>query len=135
MLDYKSDKHRQYVALVLRRLANRIEKDPELARFLFGDREAMQPVTLHQDQPQPKAKNKNTVDVDVFSMLQTTGVDGFAVQLDRYDLASLRSIISAYGLDPSQKVRRWKTKEKVIAFIVEAVRKRMAQGSAFTREN
>lgn len=52
-------------------------------------------------------------------------------ELNALDLEDLRDIISEFGMDPSKRAIKWKTKDKVVDYIVEVSRNRSTKGNAF----
>lgn len=52
--------------------------------------------------------------------------------LESLDLKVIKKILVQNGLDPAQKVRRWRVKEKIINHVVDTVGKQMSKGEAFS---
>jgi hypothetical protein len=68
---------------------------------------------------------------DLHTELKTRGDDEFRYWLREQPLPVLRASIRAHDLDPTRKTARWKEAEKVADFIADAMRARLARGSAF----
>lgn len=52
-------------------------------------------------------------------------------RLTALDIEQLRDIVAEYGMDPGKLVMKWKTKERVIDYIVEVASTRAKKGEAF----
>ena len=55
--------------------------------------------------------------------------------LEKLSEKALKDIIAEYRLEPSQRVMRWRNREKLIQLILEAAHRRAAQGDAFRQPN
>ena len=65
------------------------------------------------------------------SVLLEHGEDYLEYQLKLLELEELRDIISEFGMDPSKRAIKWKTKDKVIDHIIDVSRNRSSKGNAF----
>jgi hypothetical protein len=79
-----------------------------------------------------KAPRAEPVSVpDLHTELKARGDDEFRYWLREQPLSVLRASIRTNDLDPARKTARWKEAEKVADFIADAMRARLARGSAF----
>jgi hypothetical protein len=111
------------IAKILRTLADRIEKKPELLKDLGLEKIAITP-------KRPK-KAQQPVDVDVFEIFSQGGEEALRNRLDLLELNALRRIVRHHGLDPSKLAEKWKNKERLISLIVDRVASRSEKGKAF----
>lgn len=131
MLDYKDSSLRKQVASVLVKMARKIEEDEEFAKLFFGEMKGTPKVK------KPRTKKaipeKKPLKLDVFTIYQNQGAEGLTELLQTFEVQELRKVVLDNGFDPAQKVRRWRLKDKIINFIIEAVGKQMSKGEAFLR--
>lgn len=66
-----------------------------------------------------------------FALIQEMGSDRFREWVSSLEIDDLKKIISAHRLDATGNARKWKTKEKLVDFVVERVTDRSKQGGAF----
>lgn len=125
MRGYDDQKYRKNLASAFQKIAKRIEQDEEFVRWLFEEQSVQKTETGSRTESEIP---------DVFLLFSRVGVEGLAKKLKVMELEGLRDLLKKYGLDPSYKIRRWKNKEKVVAFILETVERRSAKGSAFLQE-
>lgn len=130
MLDYRDSFTRKQIASILVKVAMKIEKDEEFARLLF---EEMKEPPKRKKSNTKKVKQEEPLKVDIFEIYQKEGAEKLSVYLQSLEVQELRKVVLDHGLDPAQKVRRWRRKEKIIHFILDAVTKQMAKGGAFLR--
>ncbi|GAA4724099.1 hypothetical protein [Brevibacillus fulvus] len=143
MLDYNDKDFNKKVAFILYKIAERVENDQELAKYLLEQYRtafsSVTDITFKDDEKQSivnVVKDNIETDIsDVFSIFSKEGAEGLRNNLEQYDIEAIKKIVAVNGLDPSQKVRRWKTKVKIIDFVVEVIEKKMSHGSAFIDEN
>jgi len=69
--------------------------------------------------------------LDLHAEIKTRGEEEFRHWLRDQPLQILRASIRSNDLDPTRKTARWKDAEKVADFITDAMRARLARGSAF----
>jgi len=113
------------IADILRTLAGRIEKNPDLLKdieFTFQDL----PVVTRR-----KKVDKTSVGLDIFRVFADGGVEALRQKLDQLDLQALKRVIAAHGFDPSKLAEKWRRKERLINLIMERVARRSDKGSVF----
>jgi hypothetical protein len=148
MSKFSDAEFRRQLALMFIRLAEKVEQDEQLAASLFEgtifDLEAPKSeVKPKRKKREPKEPNDAIVSVEaapnllslseLYNIHLTEGPDTLRGRLNEYELEQLREIVIRDGMDPARKVRRWKTKNKVVGAIVEVVGKQLAKGSAFAK--
>jgi hypothetical protein len=132
MLDYNDPNIRKRIAEVFKTIAIKIEEDDEFAKSILSCLDEKS-----NDIKNTKKKIKSsqpiskTYDMNIFEMYQKDGPYGLLEFLEPLDLKDLKKIVVENGLDPAQKVRRWRLKEKVIKHIVETIGKQMSKGEVF----
>lgn len=131
MLDYKDSSLRKQVASVLVRMARKIEEDEEFAKLFFG--EMMETPKVKKPRTKKAKPEEKPLKLDVFTIYQNEGTEGLTALLQTFEVQELRKVVLDNGFDPAQKVRRWRLKDKIINFIIEAVGKQMTKGEAFLR--
>lgn len=131
MLDYKDASIRKQVASVLVKMAQKLEEDEEFAKLFFG--EMKETPEVKKTRTKKAKQEEKPLKLDVFTIYQGQGAEGLAALLQTYEVQELRKVVLDNGFDPAQKVRRWRLKDKIINFIIEAVGKQMAKGGAFLR--
>lgn len=52
-------------------------------------------------------------------------------ELEKLDVSQLKDIISQYAMDSSKLTNRWRSKEKLINYIMEVVSNRLSKGDVF----
>jgi hypothetical protein len=73
-------------------------------------------------------------DLDLFDSYSSEGEQGLRQKLEALDLSQLRALISANRLDSSGLARKWRTKDRLVAFLLTRVKARVAKGQAFEEE-
>lgn len=111
------------IVRLLRKLADLIEQNPEVAKML----------SLDLVQPESDSSNKRVVvaPFDVFEIYRSNGEAHLISKLKGCTLEELINIVRSHGLDTTGKVRKWKTPEKIISFIVERVSAKISKGAVF----
>ena len=111
------------IVSMLRKLADLIEQNPEVARML----------SLDLVQPESDSSSKRAVvpSFDVFEVYRSNGETDLISKLKDCTLEELINIVRSHGLDTTGKVRKWKTPEKIISFIVERVSAKISKGTVF----
>jgi hypothetical protein len=127
MLDYKELKNRKQIAAILITIAKKIEEDEAFARSIFDCLDEIKNIGNKKKSP----KTTPTYDINIFEIYQNEGSQALLVFLESLDLKELKKIVVQNGLDPAQKVRRWRVKEKIINHVVDTVGKQMSKGEAF----
>lgn len=74
---------------------------------------------------------KDKVQINIFEEYATKGEQGLRDELALFDTNYLKAIIARYSLDHTNKTYRWKTKEKLIDFIVDTVESDIKKGKYF----
>lgn len=134
MLDYKDPYIRQKISSVLSVIGKRIVEDEEFAKQILselGD-DFFSSVTKEKKVRKKPATKTNPI-INIFEIFQTKGKDDLSSFLNSLDLQGLKTLVLDNGLDPAQKVRKWRSKEKISTFIVETVSKQMSKGGAFLK--
>jgi hypothetical protein len=92
-------------------VAKKIEEDEEFAKSIFSQLEENPPVTKNTS----KKKKPNQLDdikINIFEIYQNQGHDALLGILELLELQGLKKIGAENGLDPAQKVGRWRKKRK-----------------------
>lgn len=134
MLDPKNPESRRMTAFLFRKIADRLEQDEAFAVWLFegGDYpEETKPVRRGGGSTKNEKADAAALLPDIYLLYLAEGKEALHDALRQYELETLRALLLHHHLDPTRKVRRWKTKEKVVAFIAEAVVKQMDKGKVF----
>jgi hypothetical protein len=99
-------------------------------RVKAGDSEAYELATrlIHQAKKQRK---KPVPPFDAFEVLRNQGESGLQRALEPLDLAQLRALLLAYGLDSQQLARKWKNKERLRKHIQERLLAHFRSGNVF----
>jgi hypothetical protein len=105
------------LAELLRAVASRLDSDPDFLKNILKD-------STGTRKPLPE---KETPSVSLFEEILCDEA-GLLMKLQDMELSELRAIVSEKRLDTTGKVRRWKTKNKVVDFIMEEARKRSRVG-------
>jgi hypothetical protein len=132
MWDYKEPMIRKQIASFLMIVAKKIEVDEEFAKSIFSQLEENPPVTKSTS-TKKKSNHLDDIKINIFEIYQNLGPEGLLGLLESLDLQGLKKIVAENGLDPAQKVRRWRKKEKIMIHIVESVGKQMSKGDAFLK--
>jgi hypothetical protein len=134
MLNYKEPETRKQIAAILMTVAKKIEEDEEFAESIFSCLEKVFSVEKKNSKKIKKA-NKELVEreINIFEIYQNKGSDGLFSSLESFDLKGVIKIVVDNGLDPARKIRRWRSKEKIMKQVVEIVGKQMAKGEAFLK--
>lgn len=132
MQDYKEQKKIKDIANTLRILADLMENNPIIASEVLKGLAAQSTVPPASTSSQPKgAPLEKSPLPDVFSIFMEKGAVSLQEELQLYEVQILKQIVSNSHLDTAGKVRRWRSKERIINFIIDAVDKRVSQGDAF----
>lgn len=136
------------VSTFLRALAERAERDAELAAALLSSLEesglissagAGQAAMAKRGARPPRARagaqptEAQATVMDPFVVWRAHGEDGLCEALAALDLAGLRAVVRTYRLDPARVSSRWTARERVSALIVAQVKARLNHGRAFER--
>lgn len=153
----------ELAVLLLRKMADKMEEDADFAYQVLDEAKALRQSRAKQvkqlknssgdisslpsesaaKKPVAKAK-RSEVKVnkessigelpDIYAIYMEGKEEGLRNCLEGYEPQILAGIVSKNHLDPSGKVRRWKSKLRIIDFIVETTKKRLSQGDAFRSE-
>jgi len=140
MLNNYDPELRKNLSNMFIKLAKKIEEDDDFAKLLLADLITQQEIKdkKSSSNKQPKTtkqpKKANDSPLDVYSILQSDGEKGLLASLEKCEVEQLKKIISYYGLDSTNKYRRWRKKERFIDLILHTVKARMTKGSAFIKE-
>ena len=132
MLDEKETNVRKQMAVILKTIAKKIEEDEAFARSIFDCLEEVKNID-NKKKKNIKTTPTPSYDINIFEMYQEEGPQGLLTVLESLDLKELKKVVVKNGLDPAQKVRRWRVKEKIIKHVVETVGKQMSKGEAFLK--
>lgn len=111
------------VASLLRQLAEQIERNPTLLENFTFDFAA--------NNQNEKSKQEISPSFDIFEIYRFIGQEGLRLKLFECSLEELLATVKVNGLDSTGKVRKWKTPDKIIEFIVERVVAKTAKGNVF----
>jgi hypothetical protein len=132
MPNYKEQKAIKEIANTLRILADLMEKNPIIAS------EVLKELSTRSVAQSPRKSDsllgkKPEMDSspDVFAILLEKGAEQLRDELQAYEIETLKQIVSYNHLDTAGKVRKWRSKAKIVEFIMGAVDKRISQGDAF----
>jgi hypothetical protein len=131
MLDFKNPLIRKQVAEVLIKMAKKLEEDENYAKLFFnelGGPETKKKTSVKKAEKEP---TPTPVKLDIYEIYQKQGTAFLETALNNLELEDLQKLVVENGLDPARKVRRWKTRTKIISHVVESVTKRMEKGTAF----
>jgi hypothetical protein len=135
MLDYKEPNIRKQIAAILITVAKKIEEDEEFAKSIFDCLDERLEEIKNIDNKKKSTITTPNYDINIFDIYQMEGPQGLLVVLESLDLKGLKKLVVQNGLDPAQKVRRWRLKEKIINHVVETVGKQMSKGEAFSNRD
>ncbi|SDO56851.1 hypothetical protein SAMN04487897_1174 [Paenibacillus sp. yr247] len=141
MSKFKDADFRKQLSSIFIKLAERIEQDEQFAHWLFegttflasdksSKRKKMSPVSEQQSVPLDKRPLP-----DIYTIYSKEGAEALRDLLYTYETETLKEMVLENGLDPVRKVRRWKTRDKILAYIIEVVSKQMSKGKAFMDES
>ncbi|MCS7027016.1 MAG: hypothetical protein NZV14_19650 [Bryobacteraceae bacterium] len=108
-------------------LLEAVKRDPQLASEIeqeFG--QAIAP-------PRPassRRKQRNPAAFDPFSVF-ADGETALRTKLKELDVKGLKDMVAEYGMDPANRVRRWRKPDRILEHIVEMVKTRSRKGDAF----
>lgn len=131
MLDYKEPNIRKQIAAILITVAKKIEEDEAFAKSIFDCLDERLVEIKNIDNTKKSTTTTPTYEINIFEIYQKEGPPGLMAILKPLELKELKKIVVQNGLDPAQKVRRWRVKEKIINHVVDTVGKQMSKGEAF----
>lgn len=134
------------VAGFLRRLAERVERDPAFGSAVAAVLTESGLLTLP-----PASRGRGSASsgarataqaafpegaapgMDPFAVRRQRGEDGLRTALDELDVTALHQLVRAHRLDPARVSSRWTNRQRLIALIIDQVRARADHGKAFAR--
>nr|WP_263327175.1 hypothetical protein [Neobacillus sp. Marseille-Q6967] len=135
MLDAKQINRRKEIVSFLKTVTKLIEEDEEFAKKILCELDVNLSSIKKDNKKMPSKPIPLNSIINIFDVFQNKGPEGLKVVLQALEVNDLKRIVVENGLDPAQKVRRWRVKEKIVNHIVEAVCKQMAKGGAFLKNN
>lgn len=138
MQEFNRKDTQNLVSSLLRKIAEQVEKDNELAELLFIE---LSKFTFEKRNNIIESGNKGSSSTvlielsELFSIFSQDGKEGIIKVLNQFEIEELKKIVAVNGLDPSQKVRKWKNKDKILQLITSVVEQKMLHGSAFMNNN
>lgn len=110
------------LARLLRAIADQLENNPNFLNELMPSKSKQVP--------------KGSA-FDLFSAIQEGDIEGVRQKLAEMDIKELKSLVYKYKLDTTDKVRKWKQKDRIIEFLIEAASRRADFGASVfpTRTN
>lgn len=140
MQEFSGTEARMIVSTILRKLADRIEQDDGLALWLHEELLKLTAPAKKEHAKKPPSTKKAATDQPIelsqlFAVLSASGAGEVTRILEQHELEVLRKFVVSNGLDPSQKVRRWRVQSKVVHYIVGMLEQKMSQGKAFMDGN
>ena len=112
------------VANLLRSIARKIEKNPELLDDLNLTIEEV-PISMREK------KKSNVIEMNVFEIYSEKGEDGLILELEKLSVSQLKNIIRQNGFDPTKLSEKWRKKDRLIDLIVSKVKSRSEKGQVF----
>ena len=103
---------------MLRGLADVLENDPSLASQLLSSVDK-------------STKRRTRLRFDLYKLFEEGGRNLLQVELGKLDVITLRAIVRENGLDPSKLAEKWRTKERLVSFIITSVEERSKMGQVF----
>ncbi|CAH1223961.1 hypothetical protein PAECIP111891_05591 [Paenibacillus allorhizoplanae] len=135
MSKFSDANFRKQLSTIFIRLAEKIEQDEQFAKWIFeGINFSKRKNSQGKRAVQMEVKSVVSEAIplpDIFAIFSTGGPEGLRDQLNTYEVEILIDIVLNNGLDPVRKVRKWKTKKKIITYIVDVISKQMSKGNTF----
>lgn len=136
MSKFNDSDFRKQLSTIFIKLAEKIEQDEVFAQWIFEGINTSTGKNSKRKQESKKIEIQSVVlEVsplpDIFTIFSIKGSEGLREQLNTYETEILVKIVLENGLDPVRKVRRWKTKNKIITYIIDVVSKQMSKGNSF----
>lgn len=102
-------------AYLLREIADRLEDDPKFLEELM---------------PNKTQRKANASDFDLLFAIHEYGIESVRHQLAEMDIRELKILVAKNRFDTTGKVRKWKQKERIVDFLLDAVSRRADFGSS-----
>lgn len=116
---------------VLQAISDEAEHNPT---FAFKIAEALRlDARAHANEGSVRGQQRNKrmkAALDPYAVI-TEGIEVLKARLSSLEVDQLKDIVSEHSLDASRLVLKWRTKERLIAFIVNTVRMRVEKGDVF----
>lgn len=137
MSKFNDIEFRKQFSKIFIKLAERVEQDEQFTQWLFEG------IDFSAKKNSKEKNSKSEIQSvalevsqlpDIFTIFSFEGAEGLRDQLNTYEVEVLKEVVLKNGLDPVRKVRRWKTKNKIITYIVDVISKQMSKGNSFLDE-
>jgi hypothetical protein len=96
-------------------LADRLENDESFVKELI---------------PATGPKKPKPPDFDLLAAIHQNGVESTRGQLAAMDIREVKTLVSKNSFDTTGKVRKWKQKDRIIEFLIDAVSRRIGFGDS-----
>lgn len=120
------------IVSILRKIADLLDADPDFPDKLSAFLDNYQEVKVTREEPASE-KGKIT-GFDIFAAIRTLGINDTRLKLADLEVDELKAIVSKNAMDTTGKVRKWKSKEKLIEFIIEVASRQMDFGKSILSE-
>ncbi len=121
-----------YMAEFLRLLASELETNKSLAKHLSGPfMDYLNGAKAESGLPGKSNKPSIPEGFDPFKIYYEKGGVGLMAFLQDMEIATLKSILSEYGLDPARTYTRWRKHERLSSLIVDRVKALSHKGKVF----
>ncbi|MGO4498577.1 hypothetical protein AB4114_22100 [Paenibacillus sp. 2RAB27] len=135
MSKFSDANFRKQLSTIFIRLAEKIEQDEQFAQWIFEGinfSKGKNSQGKRAVQMEVKSVVSEAIPLpDIFTIISTEGPEGLKEHLNTYEVEILIDIVLNNGLDPVRKVRKRKTKKKIITYIVDVISKQMSKGNTF----
>ncbi len=111
---------------LLRTLADELDQNPALAERLIFNRNA--------DKSTRPLASQVLAKFDAIEILRQGGAATLRQELHRLELPELKTLLTKHALDTTRLAQKWRSKDRLVEFIVERMTARSQKGDAF-REN
>lgn len=105
---------------LVRGIVAEVDKNEEFASLLIN--------ALSKQQPKKKKRERAVLNP---VMMLIDGDDSLSEKLQNLSEEQLKDIIAEYGMDSAKLAMKWKSKERLIALIVETSERRASKGDVF----
>jgi len=118
---------RKFVS-VMSAIFSYLEENPKVLE------EIMAKITQKKSPRRSSESEKEGGSMDLYRFYQEKGENGLKEYLQGLEIEDLKSIVKRYRLDPKGNYRKWKTKERFITRIVEAIKIKFEKGEVFLEQ-
>lgn len=108
---------------ILRSLASELERNPALREHVLTEIENERRIVPGSDPLEPK--------FDAIEVLRQGGVSALRKGLEVLEIPDLKGIITNQALDTTRLAQKWRSKERLVDFIIERMIARSQKGDAF----